>query len=157
MSGHIRHLSIWHSHVFLVNSRLGHYSAALSLERPFSRSYRTILPSSLTMNHSSALVCSTRPRVSVYSTVPRHLKFSGFSRGKLPGRYPLGRGLEVLSTFASGGVLDYHRHRVRTFNALFRQPACHSSPRHRVTVTRSTGMLTRFSSASPFGLALEAG
>ena len=25
----------------------------------------------------------------------------------MPGRYPLGRGLEVLSAFASGGVLDY--------------------------------------------------
>ena len=81
VAGHIRHLSIWHSHVFLVNSRLGHFSAALSLERPFSRGYRTILPSSLTMNHSSASVSSTRPRVSVYSTVPRHLKFSGFSWG----------------------------------------------------------------------------
>ena len=79
MSGHIRHLSIWHSHVFLVNSRLGHFSAALSLERPFSRSYRTILPSSLTMNHSSALVCSTRPPVSVWGTGPFRIKFSGFS------------------------------------------------------------------------------
>ena len=35
---------------------------------PFSRSYRVNLPSSLTMNHSSALVYSTRLRVSVYGT-----------------------------------------------------------------------------------------
>ena len=73
-------LTISHSHMFLVNSRLGHYSAALSLERPLSLSYRTILPSSLTMNHSSALVCSTRPRVSVYGTDDLVLEFSGFSR-----------------------------------------------------------------------------
>ena len=37
--------------------------------RPFSRSYGTILPSSLTMNHSSALGCSPRLPVSVYGTV----------------------------------------------------------------------------------------
>ena len=78
MSGHIRHLSIWHSHVFLVNSRLGHYSAALSLERPFSRGYRTILPSSLTMNHSSASVFSTRPRVSVYGTGAAWISLADF-------------------------------------------------------------------------------
>ena len=47
------------SHVFLVNSRLGLLSAALSQERPLSRSYRVNLPSSLTMNLSSALVFST--------------------------------------------------------------------------------------------------
>ena len=35
---------------------------------PFSRSYRVNLPSSLTVNLSSALVCSTRPRVSVSGT-----------------------------------------------------------------------------------------
>ena len=34
-------------------------------EDPLSRSYGVSLPSSLTTNHPSALVCSTRPRVSV--------------------------------------------------------------------------------------------
>ena len=37
-------------------------------EDPLSRSYRVSLPSSLTVNHSSALVYSTRLRVSVYGT-----------------------------------------------------------------------------------------
>ena len=42
---------------------------ALPLSRdPLSRSYRVNLPSSLTVNHSSASVFSTRPRVSVYGT-----------------------------------------------------------------------------------------
>ena len=36
--------------------------------RPFSRSYRTILPSSLAMNHSSTLGFSPRLPVSVYGT-----------------------------------------------------------------------------------------
>ena len=39
-----------------------------------------ILPSSLTVIHPSALVCSTRPRVSVYGTGAVALLFSGFSR-----------------------------------------------------------------------------
>ena len=42
---------------------------ALPLSRdPLSRSYRVNLPSSLTVNHSSALIYSTRLRVSVYGT-----------------------------------------------------------------------------------------
>src|SRR5690606_5439271 len=36
--------------------------------RPFSRSYRSILPSSLAMNLSSALEFSSQPPVSVYGT-----------------------------------------------------------------------------------------
>ena len=36
--------------------------------RPFSRSYGSILPSSLAMNLSSALEYSSRPPVSVYGT-----------------------------------------------------------------------------------------
>jgi hypothetical protein len=38
------------------------------VRRPFSRSYRTNLPSSLAVDHSSALVYSTQLRVSVYGT-----------------------------------------------------------------------------------------
>ena len=70
MSGCIRHLSIWHSPVFLVNSYLDLFSAPPSLEDPLSRSYGVNLPSSLTMNLSSASVFSTRPPVSVCGTGP---------------------------------------------------------------------------------------
>ena len=38
------------------------------------------MPSSLTVNLSSALVCSTRPPVSVWGTGRHRIKFSGFSR-----------------------------------------------------------------------------
>ena len=48
-------------------------------EDPLSRSYRVSLPSSLTVNHSSALVYSTRLRVSVCGTGTCRIKFSGFS------------------------------------------------------------------------------
>src|SRR5213079_136757 len=60
--------------VFLVNSRLGRFTAAPSSDprriftlpgRPFSRSYGAILPSSLTRVLPIALVFSTCPPVSV--------------------------------------------------------------------------------------------
>ena len=80
MSGCILLLSNSHSPVFLVNSCLDHFSAPPSLEDPFSRSYGVSLPNSLTVSLPSALVYSTRPRVSVYGTGHRALKLSGFSR-----------------------------------------------------------------------------
>ena len=80
MSDCIPHLSISHSPVFLLNSCLDLFSAPLSPEDPFSRSYRVILPNSLTVNHPSASVYSTRPRVSVYGTGDGALLLSGFSR-----------------------------------------------------------------------------
>ena len=46
-------LTISHSHVFLVNSRLGHFAAPASRRDPFSRSYGVSLPSSLAVIHSS--------------------------------------------------------------------------------------------------------
>ena len=79
MSGYILHLSIWHSPVFLLNSCLDRFSAPNSRWDPLSRSYRVNLPSSLTVNHSSALVYSTRLRVSVCGTGTLKIKFSGFS------------------------------------------------------------------------------
>ena len=68
MSGLIFILSNLQSHVFLVNSRLSHFSAPSSLRVPFSRSYGVNLPSSLAMIHSSTLGFSPHPPVSVYGT-----------------------------------------------------------------------------------------
>ena len=74
--------------MFLVNSRSHLVSAAFSAScrkdtqpqrRTFSRSYGTILPSSFTRVLSSALVFSTRPPVSVFSTVLCSSSFSRFS------------------------------------------------------------------------------
>jgi hypothetical protein len=73
--------------VFLVNSRLDQFTAApsgsLRMEftlpgRPFSRSYGTILPSSLTRVSSLTSVFSTCPPVSVIGTGTRILP-RGFS------------------------------------------------------------------------------
>ncbi len=63
--------------MFLLNSRLGHFTATLILLRreasegqghPFSRSYGVILPSSLARVLSNALVSSTHLPVSVCGT-----------------------------------------------------------------------------------------
>ena len=81
MSGCILLLSYSHSPVFLLNSCLDLFSApSLARRDPLSRSYRVSLPSSLTVIHPSALVYSTRLRVSVCGTGTTRIKFSGFSR-----------------------------------------------------------------------------
>ena len=54
--------------MFLLNSCLGHFSAAYLRRHPFSRSYGVILPSSLTMLLPSALGFSPHLPVSVYGT-----------------------------------------------------------------------------------------
>ena len=105
MSGLIRHLSILQSHVFLLNSRLGLFTAADLRQRPFSRSYRAILPSSLAMIHSSTLGFSPRLPVSVYGTGFYNLKLSGFSWKSDYLNYPRPRRFKVLSAFSNPHVL----------------------------------------------------
>ena len=65
----MRHLEILQSHVFLVNSRLDHFSAPCIAARvPLFRSYGVNLPNSLAMIHSSTSGFSPFPPVSVYGT-----------------------------------------------------------------------------------------
>ena len=151
--------------MFLVNSRSHLASAALlafgrkALQlkgRTFSRSYGTILPSSFTRVLSSALVFSTRPPVSVFSTVFCSSSFSRFSWK---------RGISLFSV----------RSRVRPFSTsvltkyricLVSPPSClHRDFQHPASLafsvptslqTKSPGILTWFPSTSPFGYALGA-
>ena len=67
-SAPILHLSISQKPVFLVNSRLGLFSAAYFRRHPFSRSYGVNLPSSLTTLLPLVLGSSPHPPVSVYGT-----------------------------------------------------------------------------------------
>ena len=116
---------------------------------PFSRSYRVNLPSSLTTNHSSALVYSTRSRVSVYGTGGLRVKLSGFSRRH-----------DYVHYRRCPKALAYYqvRLKVRTslylsaptpFNRLFRQPAALSLPRLRIAPQVSDGILTVSSIGGP--------
>ena len=102
MSAPIRQLSLWQAPKFLVNSRLGLFSAAagrstcetLHLPRlPLSRSYGYILPSSLTRVLPRTLGSSPRIPVSVYGTggngltrsFSRQCRYSPFA--SIAGRY----------------------------------------------------------------------
>ena len=89
--------------MFLINSRLGHFSAAILRWRPLSRSYRTNLPSSLAVIHSSAFGYSPRPPVSVSGTDGYYLKLRGFSWKSDYSHYPIVRRLTVLSGFSTFG------------------------------------------------------
>ena len=111
-------------------------------EDPLSRSYRVNLPSSLTVIHSSALVYSTRPRVSVCGTGAAWLELSGFSRESDYARY-----------CRRPKALAYSQGRLKPriclgpstptpFNGLFRQPAALSLFRLHVAPCGSTGILT---------------
>ena len=64
----IHPLSSLQTPVFLVNSRLGLFTASALQRNPFSRSYGAILPSSLARVLSFALVSSTHLPVSVCGT-----------------------------------------------------------------------------------------
>ena len=149
MSGCILLLSNLHSPVFLLNSCLDLFSAPYLRRDPLFRSYRVNLPSSLTTNHSSALVYSTRSRVSVYGTGDYKVKLSGFSwrhgyvhYRRCPKALPYCRvrlkGRTSLSLSAP-----------TPFNRLFRQPAALSLPRLRIALKVSDGILTVSSIGCP--------
>ena len=151
MSGCIPHLSISHSHVFLLNSCLDLFSAPPSLEDPLSRSYRVSLPSSLTVIHSSALVYSTRLRVSVCGTGTERIKFSGFSREYAYVRYWIVPKDAPYCQVRLSLRICLQQSTSTPFNRLFRQPAALSRLRPHVTPFGSTGILT----GSAIGLAVR--
>ena len=70
--------------MFLVNSRLGLFTAALFRGRPFSRSYRAILPSSLTTFLPLALGFSPHLPVSVCGTGTLSSPFLATEHRRLP-------------------------------------------------------------------------
>ena len=152
MSGCIPRLSTLHSPVFLLNSCLDLFSApSLARRDPLSRSYRVNLPSSLTVNHPSALVYSTRLRVSVCGTGTLSIKFSGFSRQS---DYPCYWIVPKYAPYFQVRLFPWICLRKSTptlFNGLFRQPAAVSLLLPHVTLKGSNGILT----VSAIGLAVR--
>ena len=137
--------------MFLLNSCLDLFSAPPSPEDPFSRSYRVILPSSLTVNHPSASVYSTRPRVSVYGTGGAALLLSGFSRQFGYQRYRIGPGPAAYSQVRLRRWICLPPSAPTPFNRLFRQTAAVSLLRLHVARCTSNGILT----VSAIGLAIR--
>ena len=108
------------------------------------------MPSSLTVNLPSALVYSTRPRVSVYGTGAAMVKLSGFSRKH---DYLHSRSPKALRTFSVQlrGWICLPQSTPTTLNALFRQRAGVSLLRLHIAHCGSNGILT----VSAIGLALR--
>ena len=106
------------------------------------------------MNLSSALVCSTRPPVSVYGTGDRGLELSGFSREHGYRRCRLARRLAVLSGLGTqrGFACAAYAYPPSTRN--FRRRAGVSLLRLHIAATAGNGMLTVWPSPSPRGLGL---
>ena len=109
---------------------------------PLSRSYRVNLPSSLTVNHSSALVYSTRLRVSVYGTGTLKIKFSGFSWEYVYTHYWIVQKNAPYYQVRLSERICLPRSTSTPFNELFRQFAALSRLRLHVTLKGSTGILT---------------
>ena len=152
MSGCIRLLSYWHSPVFLLNSCLDLFSApSLARRDPLFRSYRVNLPSSLTVTHPSALVYSTRLRVSVCGTGTYNVMFSGFSRQSAYPHYHRYPKVLVYSQVRLFPWICLRESTSTLFNRLFRQPAVVSLLRLHVTVGGSNGIFT----VSAIGLAVR--
>ncbi len=141
MSGCILHLEILHSPVFLLNSCLDLFSAPHLTGDPFSRGYRVNLPSSLTVSLSSALVYSTRLRVSVWGTGGYRICLADFLGSLITTRYSIARGLSILS--ASARQADLPTRRLPTsFNLRFRRQAGVSLLRLHIAPISSNGIFT---------------
>ena len=141
--------------MFLLNSCLDLFSAPCSRRDPLFRSYRVNLPSSLTTNHSSALVYSTRSRVSVYGTGDYEVKLSGFSWRHGYARCRSGPKAFAYYQVRLGARTSLCPSWPTLFNRLFRQPAALSLPRLRIALAVSDGILTVSSIGGPQRVSLR--
>lgn len=123
---------------------------------PLSRSYRVILPNSLTVNRSSALVYSTRLRVSVYSTGAYKIECVAVFLGSLlTCIIDAPEGLPYFQSQLSWRIC-LPRSTSTSFNRLFRQSATVSLLRHHLALIYSTGILTGSSIGIAVRLSLRA-
>ena len=124
---------------------------ALPFDRdPFSRSYGVNLPSSLTVNLSSALVFSTRPPVSVCGTGPCRICLADFLGSLITTAIRLPGGARYCPVSASSVDLPAGDLPTR-FNVQFRLHAGVSLLRLHVTPERGNGIFT----VCPSGRALR--
>ena len=148
--------------MFLVNSRLGHFSAAhpnsgREVLHPgghrLSRSYAVILPSSFAKIHSSTLGFSPCLRVSVYGTGTQSSTLRGFS-------WKYGISHFVGQNCPSYSLLGVKKKRIclslppTGLNQVIRHLADLPSFVTTSLQLSGTGILTCFPSTTPFGLAL---
>ena len=142
--------------MFLLNSRLGHFSATFFITKvrhPFSRSYRVNLPSSLAMDHSSTLGSSPRLPVSVSGTGTVSICLGGFLGSLFTLSIPSAEASRYC--WVSASLADFPAKPIPTpFNAHFRPGAKLSLLRHPIAQYGSMGILTHWPSRSPLGYRL---
>ena len=139
--------------MFLLNSCLDLFSAPPSLEDPLSRSYGVNLPSSLTVNLSSALVCSTRPPVSVCGTGLSRICLADFLGSLITTAVRSPGGSRYCRVSAPRVDLPALSLPTR-FNALFRQCAGVSLLRLHIAPGKGNGIFTVCPSDTPCGFSL---
>ena len=106
------------------------------------------------MIHSSTLGFSPRLPVSVYGTGSLRIqRVAAFLGSRLPIYISASVDLEYYQLSASSADLPT-KPIPTAFNELFRQFASVSLLRHHIAVIESTGILTSYPSASPFGYTL---
>ena len=138
--------------MFLINSRLGLFTAATLPWLPFSRSYGVILPSSLTRVLPFVLEFSSRLPVSVCGTGTYKL-FSGFSRQRGFDRFT-----SLIRSPSALRLPTAVLHWLPTLRLGRAFPSARSiypsvSPLH-TSSFGGTGISTRCPSPTPFGLGL---
>ena len=135
--------------MFLLNSCLGHFSAASSHWHSFSRSYGVILPSSLTMLLPSALGFSPHPPVSVYGTGT--IQTIAAFLGSWLTHFPTFSSVLITSSDCLAAFPTRLLPRlIRFFHSRLVLSICVPT----VLLYRSTGISTCYPSTTPFGLAL---
>ena len=137
--------------MFLINSRLGLFTAAISRWLPFSRSYGVVLPSSLTRVLPFVLEFSSRLPVSVCGTgTSKHLAtfLAGVdSKTSFPWSTPRHKSGLRLAFFTTSHPL--------CLDALFHPRASSIFPCHCFIISLgSAGISTCCPSRTPFGLRL---
>ena len=138
----------------MLNSRLGHFTAPHRGGGPFSRSYRTNLPSSLAAAHPSALGCSPRLSVSISGTDCLNLALEVFLGSMIRHTISSPEGSEYCRV--SAPTADLPAISIPThFNVLFRQYAVLSLLRRPIEIQASNRILTVFPSEVAFRLVLR--
>ena len=151
MSGCIHHLASLHSPVFLLNSCLDLFSAPLSPEDPFSRSYGVSLPSSLATNLSTPqyvlpdYLCRSAVRV------PTMLSLADFLGGMITCAVGTLRGGSRTVGLRICGWICLPASAPLPVNAPFRRRAAVSLLRLHIATVGSHGILT----VSAIGIALR--
>jgi len=154
----IHRLTAWQSAVFLVNSRLGPFTAALCsrIGHPFFRSYGVNLLSSLTAVLSSTLGYSPHLPESVYGTIGKGSRLEDFlGSGIRAGLWP--RASHLRFSLNRADLPTRSAYALRPSYPIDGRPFTSASPHRSNDPPPAREYSTRFPSPTPLGLDLGIG